>query len=72
MNIGIGGIPIAERSAAGILFRLLDLVFLHDLFALDHAAAAVFALIFALFAHSAAVGAVGIILDLRARDLLSA
>ena len=71
-NIGIRGTSVAEFPVSCVFLRFLNLVFLDDFLALDHTSAAVCALILAFLAHSAAVGAVGIILDLRARDLLSA
>lgn len=71
-NIGIRGTSIAEFPVPCIFLRLLDLIFLDDFLALDHTAAAVCALILSLLAHSAAVGAVGIVLDLCTCDLLSA
>ena len=69
-NKCIGGVSVRVSSLLGIFLRMFDLVFFHDLLALDHTASAVRAFFFSFFPRRAAVRTVFIIFDLCARNLL--
>ena len=69
-DIGIGGTAIVVSTVCSVFLRIFQVLFLHDLPAFDHAAAAVRAVILALLAGGAAAGAVIKILDFGADDLL--
>lgn len=70
MNVCIGTVAVSISAVFAVLFGLIQILFFHNLFALDHTAAAVGTAVFALFTDGAAAGAVVIILDLGADDLL--
>ena len=70
MNVGIGMAPVTVGTCPSVLGGLFQILFLHDLLAFDHAAAAVGAFILSLFPGGAAAGAVLVILDLGPYDLL--
>ena len=66
---GVGRAPVAVSAGLAVLLRLLQVLLLHDLLALDHGVPAVRALVLALHAAGAAARAVLVVLDLRADDL---
>ena len=70
MNVRIGRGSIAVGSGVRVILRFLQVLLLHDFLALDHAVAAVRAIILAFFTPCAAAGAVLIVLDFGAGDLL--
>ena len=57
-DIGVRRVSVAPGPVFRVVFRLLDLAFLHDLLALDHITAAVGTNVLALFPRSAAASAV--------------
>ena len=69
-DVGVRGIAVAVGTGVRVAFGLFDLAFLDHFLALDHAAAAVGAVVLAFFARHAAARAELVILDLRAGDLL--
>ena len=70
-DIGIGAAAVSVGTGFGIGFRFLQILFLNDLLALDHAASAVGTVVFALFTAGTAAGAEFIVLDFRAGDLFA-
>ena len=70
MDIGVGGIAISVGTLLGVFLGLLDLAFLNHFFALDHAPSAVLTAVLALFTRHPAAGAIVVVNDLRADDLL--
>ena len=70
MNISVRGITVMIRAIFHVFFRLFDLALLHDLFALDHTAAAILAAVLAFLAAGATARAALVVFDLRAGDLL--
>ena len=71
MNIGIGMAAVSVGTRFGVGFRFLQILFLNDLLALDHAASAVGTVVFAFFTAGTATGAELIVLDFRAGDLFA-
>ena len=69
MDIRIWRITIPVGTVFRILFRFLDLVFFDDFLFLDHAASAVFTIVFSFFTRSSAAGAVVVVFDLCPCDL---
>ena len=71
MNIGIGMAAVSVGTGFGVGFRFLQILFLNDLLALNHAASAVGTVVFAFFTACTAAGAELIVLDFRAGDLFA-
>ena len=69
-DIGVRGIPVAVGTGVRVALGLFDLALLNDLLALDHAAAAVGAVVLAFLTRHAAARTEFIVFDLRAGDLL--
>ena len=70
VDIGIGSAAIPVSAGFTVFFRVLQVLFFNDLFALDHTAAAIRTIVFALLTGCAAAGTALIILDFGAGDLL--
>ena len=69
-NIGVGTVSVPIGAGFAVFPGLLQILFLDDLFALDHTSAAVGAFILAFYPSGAAAGAGLIVFDLGADDLL--
>ena len=63
-NKCIGGVSVRVSSLLGIFLRMFDLVFFHDLFALDHTASTVGTTVLPFFSGCATAWTAGEILNL--------
>ena len=70
VDISIRRIAVVIRAVLGVLLGFFDLALLNDLFAFDHAAAAVLAAVLAFLTAGAAARAALVVFDLRTGDLL--